>query len=414
MTAAPAPLGAEVTAVKPGAALPACAPSFSDRLIRNRPSFGVSAVAARALRDIATGPVEDSEIFVMPPIPQLHVVRTFELPRSERSNRLGPPSASAGSTDADTEGVEPLDGAMVARTMLAASMVSGFELFRSGLTIVDGFPSARSWVGLRARLAKAAPIARAWGWFRVPAMRLATCGACVLGFMVLWSTSDSSVSSASAVTTSSVNTPKAAVATTVSTVKQMVYERSATDLKEDFSVGLSDWEGGADWSSSWNYDERGGVKPGSLAILKPSVKLADYTFEFLGEIERKTLGFTVRSADIQNYQAVKLVVKTPGPLPVVSVVRYAVVDGKVSAQSEKRLPLTVYKDTIYQVRVTARGDTFTLAVNDLVVDDWTESRLGSGGVGFFTPKGDQARVFQVRVYHQADTLGKALAYIAKK
>jgi hypothetical protein len=119
-----------------------------------------------------------------------------------------------------------------------------------------------------------------------------------------------------------------------------------------------------------------------------------------------------RAADIQNYYAVKLVVTQPGPLPEVSIVRYPVIAGREAQRVEKRLVMTVYNDTIYRVCTTVRGDTWALAVNDQVVDSWTDDRLATGGVGLFSAKGEKARMYDLRVRHQDDTIGKMLATIA--
>ena len=414
-----ATLAGGVQAKRPSIEARACAPAAAVELFpADRPRELRSALAPE-FNGVASGPVEDSEIFVMPPVPELHVVHEYDLPRSDRQTRIGPPSASAGTgtMDLNGEGAEPLDGAMVARVMLASSMVEGFETFRRVMVVVPGIKHdpvwKRAWKSGRSAL-----LGRDFrglaGWLHAPVLRLASCGAGVLFTVLLWSASY--VPGSAATARAGTPAPKGApvIKAFSATVKQNIADRSATDLREDFATGLHDWEGAGDWSGSWNYDERGGVIPGALAILKPSVGLADYTVEFLGQIEKKALGFTIRSADTKNYQAVKLAIKTPGPLPVISIVHYAVVAGAESARQERRLPVTVFNDTIYRVRLAVRNDTFTLAVNDQVVDAWADNRIATGGVGFFAGAGERSRVYDVRVYHQADALGKALALIANK
>jgi hypothetical protein len=89
-----------------------------------------------------------------------------------------------------------------------------------------------------------------------------------------------------------------------------------------------------------------------------------------------------------------------------------VINGREAKRVEKRLVMTVYNDTIYRVRAAVTGDTWALSVNDKVVDSWTDDRLSSGGVGLFSAKGEKARIYDLRVRHQDDTLGKVLATIA--
>jgi len=418
LATAPAPMSVGTSPLRPSHGQPGCAPEMALELFPADPVNELESDLAPAFLGHYTSPVEDSEIFVMPPVPELHVVHEYNLPHSDRQTRIGPPTASAGTPDMDIDTAEPLDGAMVARSMLACSMVEGFDLFRQSMAIAPGIVHApawkRTWNSVRAAF-----LGRDFGlqpaaWLHAPVFRLATCGVGVLFTVILWSASYAPVSSATARVGTPAPAGTAMLTAFSTTVQRGISERSATDLREDFASGVHEWSGDGDWSSSWNYDDRGGVKPGALAILKTSRGLTDYTVEFLGQIEKKALGFTVRSADTQNYQAVKLVVKRPGPLPVVSIVHYAVVDGKESARQETRLPIQVFDNTIYRIRLSVRDDTFTLAVNDQVVDAWVDNRIAKGGVGFFAGAGESARVYDMRVYHQADALGKALAYIAKK
>jgi hypothetical protein len=413
----PSILAKPVTAERPSIDPAECAPLAAVELFPSeRPNQVLSALAPE-VQILNVGPVEDSEIFVMPPVPELHVVHEYDMPRSDRQTRIGPPTASAGTPDLRGEGAEPLDGAMVARVMLASSMVDGFETFRKAMAVIPAFRRDPAWKRVWGSM-QSAWLGRDFrgltGWLHAPVIRLATCGAGVLCTVMLWSASYAPVSSATGRSSMPLAKPTPAITAFSKNVKQSIADRSATDLRDDFATGLHDWAGDGDWSASWNYDERGGIIPGALAILKPSRPLTDYTVEFLGQIEKQALGFTVRSADTQNYQAVKLAIKTPGPLPVISIVHYAVVAGAESARLERRLPVTVFNDTIYRVRLAVRDDTFTLAVNDQVVDAWVDNRIATGGVGLFAGKGERSRIYDLRVYHQADALGKALALIADK
>jgi hypothetical protein len=59
-----------------------------------------------------------------------------------------------------------------------------------------------------------------------------------------------------------------------------------------------------------------------------------------------------------------------------------------------------------------RGDSFTTSVQDRIVDFWSDDRLARGGVGFFSEKGERARLRWVEVSHQYDTLGRLCALLA--
>lgn len=202
------------------------------------------------------------------------------------------------------------------------------------------------------------------------------------------------------------------VADRLSNLHQTILNRAAIDLTDDFRSGLDAWDSRSNLTSSWSYDASGFVQPGPLALFKPSTDLTDYRFQFLGEIDQKGLGAAFRAANLDNYYAVKLAVVKPGPLPVVRLVRYAVVNGKEERHVEKALPFQVRPDTLYRMAVDVRGSDFTVVAQGQVVDFWSDSRLARGGVGFFCARGEKARVRWVEVSHQYDALGRLCAYLA--
>lgn len=195
-------------------------------------------------------------------------------------------------------------------------------------------------------------------------------------------------------------------------VKQSIMRRAAIELSDDFRAGLGDWDGSTNWSNSWSYDPAGFVRPGALALYRPSVGLTDYKIEFLAQIEKKSLGWVFRAADTNNYYAMKLTIQKPGPLPTVVVERYAVVHGREEAHRVSPLPLQLRTDSIYRVRVDIRGSEFTTQVQGQLADYWSDDRLRSGGVGFFSGRGEQSRVRWVEVQHQYDALGRLCAFLA--
>src|ERR1700677_1093043 len=89
-------------------------------------------------------------------------------------------------------------------------------------------------------------------------------------------------------------------------VRQAVMERAAVALDEDFHSGLDDWASRGDATADWSFDAAGFVRPGPLALYRPTMNLADYQVQFLGLIDKKALSWVVRAADFDNYQVVKL------------------------------------------------------------------------------------------------------------
>ncbi|HEY6391329.1 MAG TPA: hypothetical protein VIX89_08630 [Bryobacteraceae bacterium] len=193
---------------------------------------------------------------------------------------------------------------------------------------------------------------------------------------------------------------------------QTILNRAAVAYADDFRSGLDAWESRSNLTTSWSYDATGFVQPGPLAVFKPSIDMADYRFEFLGEIDQKGMGCAFRAKDLNNYYALKFTVVKPGPLPMVRMVRYAVINGKEGPHVEKPLPLTVRKDMLYRVMLNVQGSDFTIMAQGQVVDFWSDDRLKRGGVGFFCGRGEKARLRWVEVSHQYDTLGRLCAYLA--
>ena len=118
------------------------------------------------------------------------------------------------------------------------------------------------------------------------------------------------------------------------------------------------------------------------------------------------MGFVFRAPDTDNYQAVKLVVVKPGAVPTLAMVRYTVINGKAGPKVQTPLPIEgPRRDTIYKLLVDVQGDNFTVSVNGQLVNGWSDTRLKSGGIGFFADKGESARVRSLHVIDHQDFLG---------
>src|SRR5438105_700753 len=76
-----------------------------------------------------------------------------------------------------------------------------------------------------------------------------------------------------------------------------VRARASVELAEDFRTDLRHWTGPNGQSESWSIDAAGLGRPGRLALYINSVPLANYRAEFLGSVERKSLGFAYRAMD---------------------------------------------------------------------------------------------------------------------
>ncbi len=196
------------------------------------------------------------------------------------------------------------------------------------------------------------------------------------------------------------------------TIRNSIMQRAAVKMADDFRAGLGSWQGNSGWAQSWTYTDASFVSPGQLALYRPSLGMRDYVFAFLGQIDRRSMNWVVRARDEHNYVAMRIVMTRSGPLPAASLVRYAVVDGKQDRQTTLPLPVAFRDGTMQQVEVTVSGDTITTRLMGQVVDSFSEPRLASGGVGFYSPKGDRSLLRWVSITHQYDYVGRLCALLA--
>jgi len=196
-------------------------------------------------------------------------------------------------------------------------------------------------------------------------------------------------------------------------VEWWIRQRSAIDMKDDFSSGLSGWRGGPGWAGDWAFDPAGCVRPGKLALMNASLALSDYRLELCGQIQQKSLSWVFRASGVRNYYAMKIAITKPGPLPQAAIVRYAVVNGVVLDRVQSPLPIDIRADTFYYIQTSAYGDRFVTWVNGRIVDAFSDQRHPSGGVGLFTERGETSHILWVRVADRDDLLGRVCAYFSE-
>lgn len=195
-------------------------------------------------------------------------------------------------------------------------------------------------------------------------------------------------------------------------VHTFLRNRSEVRIEDDFRAGISGWEGGPGWAGGWGYGGAGFVEPRKLALLRASLPLEDYRFEFVGQIAEKSLNWVFRATDINDYYAMKITIAKPGPLPLASIVRYTVVDGVARDRVELPLPLSIRNDTLYRIETAVNQDRFVTSINGQVIDTFSDRHHPSGGVGLFSGPGESSRILSVRVLQRDDLLGELCAFLA--
>ena len=195
---------------------------------------------------------------------------------------------------------------------------------------------------------------------------------------------------------------------------QRVTYRSAIAHEEDFRSGLSQWEGRGAWTSTWNYDRNGLLRPGQLALFSPSMEMTDYHLEVTGSLDRRSFGWVFRATDMNNYYGGRLVETRPGPMPTVTLERFIVAGGKKIKSQFFPVPLSMRGESIFTVVVEVAGNSFTTSVQGQIVDSFNDDRLTGGGVGLFGLKGEESRIFRISLTHNNDLFGRVCAMIASR
>jgi len=138
-----------------------------------------------------------------------------------------------------------------------------------------------------------------------------------------------------------------------------------------------------DWASAAKSNRR-------ISLLSGSVKLSDYRMEFQAQIETKAVGWVFRGLNPRNYYVAKLETIKPGLEPTVALVHFAVVDGHDENRVSVPLPMKLRVDTTYKIRFEAMGTHFSAWVQGQKIDEWTDNRFGSGGVGLFSERDEHS------------------------
>jgi hypothetical protein len=150
---------------------------------------------------------------------------------------------------------------------------------------------------------------------------------------------------------------------------------------------LADQAVGSQWIANFAPDP---ARQRKVSILRSSVNLPAYRLDFEGSIQIKALGWVYRAQDAKNFYVSKIELQKPGQNPTFVMVRYAVINGMDQPRVEVPLKVAVPLGGLYRIRLYAVGDRFAAWVQDQPVDQWTDSRLKSGGAGLYSEGAEQA------------------------
>ena len=114
--------------------------------------------------------------------------------------------------------------------------------------------------------------------------------------------------------------------------------------------------------------------------------------EFQTAIEKRGVSWVFRAKDSKTFYATKVLLGRKGQSGEATILRYGVDGDREFARAELPLPSFLHKDKSYRITMLAEGNRFTTLIDGRVVDEWTNSRLHAGGVGFFAEEGEVAGI----------------------
>jgi len=161
-------------------------------------------------------------------------------------------------------------------------------------------------------------------------------------------------------------------------------------IEEHFDSGLEQWVGDL---VEWKLDAAG-ARPAGLALLRPTISLGDYEFEFFTRIESRAVTFAFRAANVSNYFKVTIAMVESGRY---ELRRCAVIGGIEEPAATSPLPGVLRPGAAFTVKTRAWQNDFTIWLDGELAAKWTDGRLPTGGIGFMAPRDDRARVYWVRL-----------------
>jgi hypothetical protein len=151
------------------------------------------------------------------------------------------------------------------------------------------------------------------------------------------------------------------------------------------ALASGDWA----WINDWANDVAA-HRQRQISVLGPSVDLADYRVAFQGQIQNKALGWVFRAKDPKNFYVMKLIIGKAGSYPPIALERFAVINGNEGPHSQVPTNVAVTPDNVYNIRFEAVGNHFTTWLQEQKVDEMTDDRIKSGGVGQYHDQGENA------------------------
>lgn len=139
--------------------------------------------------------------------------------------------------------------------------------------------------------------------------------------------------------------------------------------------------------------------PRRISLVRDSMNLTDFRMSFQSPVSVKAAGWVFRARDSKNYYAMRLDLPKSAAGASAEVgtstgvmERFAVIDGRDQPMTQIPVTVSIHPGATYKVTTEALGNRFTTWIADRKVDEWTDARLGNGGVGLYSDHGEPPTV----------------------
>jgi hypothetical protein len=122
--------------------------------------------------------------------------------------------------------------------------------------------------------------------------------------------------------------------------------------------------------------------------------MIDYDMEFLVRVEKSSVTWVFRAAELSDYYRAVLRVNPKGGY---LFERSAVIGGVAEPAVSKPVTVSSGARTALAVRTSVKGKDFAVFLEGQAVDQWSDDRLPIGGVGFGSTPDDRARLYWMRL-----------------
>ena len=160
---------------------------------------------------------------------------------------------------------------------------------------------------------------------------------------------------------------------------------------------------------TWQESFQSGLRVRGLALLDRTIALQSYAVDFQARVDKKSIGWVVRSASADDYIVFKLTQRgrTAQGLKF-DLVHYPVVGGRAPAPAQREtvhLVVETPEDSFLNISVRVIEEQILILVNGFGVDTRKRPANLSGGLGFLAENGESFLIRSLTISGNDDLLG---------